>query len=429
MFTSESRDALRADSSVGRSRAAAAAGPRTSSRVAARRRLPGQGPPKDLRSFGTSDSNSDFRPAGVAASHSRLARPAGLALPPVTGGPNRGRAGPHGPRSRGSIPGVRAAVAPARRHAQHRGRVSPPSPDPAISAVLPTHQRAHLIGRALESVLAQTHAPREVVVVDDGSTDRTPDVLAGFGQRVRAIRQENRGASAARNTGVRAATSPWVAFLDSDDTWRPDHLARVADAIRETDGAASLYFANAAQPEDRGGGTHWGVGAFAPREPFELLENGAAWALLPRQPMLLPASVVRRDDWAELGGLWPELATREDTHFFLRLAVGRALCAVAGVGLDVSSDAGDERLTRSLPTRSRAYLEATARLYADVLDAGAWSPEQRRDLRRRLGRGLWNLAKHDARERNTLTAFRRTARALRADPALPARLVGIARGG
>jgi glycosyltransferase involved in cell wall biosynthesis len=90
-----------------------------------------------------------------------------------------------------------------------------------LSVVLPTYQRAYIVGRAIESVLAQTHRPVEVVVVDDGSTDDTRAVVKRYGPEVRYIHQTNGGVSRARNTGLRAARGEFIGLLDSDDVWLP----------------------------------------------------------------------------------------------------------------------------------------------------------------------------------------------------------------
>jgi glycosyltransferase involved in cell wall biosynthesis len=100
-----------------------------------------------------------------------------------------------------------------------------------ISVIIPTHNRAPLLTRALNSVLAQTHAPLEIILVDDGSTDETPQLAADHFPQVRYIFQPNRGVSAARNRGMEAASGEWLAFLDSDDEWLPDKLANQVEAI------------------------------------------------------------------------------------------------------------------------------------------------------------------------------------------------------
>jgi glycosyltransferase involved in cell wall biosynthesis len=95
-----------------------------------------------------------------------------------------------------------------------------------VTAAITTYNRAGFLPGALESVFAQTFHEYEVLVVDDGSTDDTAAVLAAYSDRIRVVRQANGGRSAARNTAVREARSPLVSFLDSDDRWLPDKLAR-----------------------------------------------------------------------------------------------------------------------------------------------------------------------------------------------------------
>lgn len=90
-----------------------------------------------------------------------------------------------------------------------------------VSVVIPTFNRAAIVGRAIESALAQSYRDIEVIVVDDGSTDGTREVVARYGSRVRYSFQTNAGVSAARNTAMRMATGEFVAFLDSDDVWKP----------------------------------------------------------------------------------------------------------------------------------------------------------------------------------------------------------------
>ncbi|HEU5218765.1 MAG TPA: glycosyltransferase [Gemmatimonadales bacterium] len=96
---------------------------------------------------------------------------------------------------------------------------------PTVTVILPTYNRADLLPLAVASALNQTRLPDEILIVDDGSTDDTPAVAAGFGAPVRYIRQDNAGVAAARNHGFRVATGDYLALLDADDLWMPDKLA------------------------------------------------------------------------------------------------------------------------------------------------------------------------------------------------------------
>ncbi|MGD9333164.1 MAG: glycosyltransferase [Desulfobacterales bacterium] len=97
-----------------------------------------------------------------------------------------------------------------------------------VSVIIPTYNRAWCLSEAIDSVLAQTFQDMELIVVDDGSTDDTDTILAGYGGQARLLRQTNQGVSAARNHGMRYARGDLLAFLDSDDLWHPDKLLRQA---------------------------------------------------------------------------------------------------------------------------------------------------------------------------------------------------------
>ncbi len=114
---------------------------------------------------------------------------------------------------------------------------------PAVSIVIPTHNRWSLLSRAaLPSALAQEGVDVEVIVVDDGSRDETSERLAGLGDaRVRVVRHESpRRVAAARNSGIAAARGDWLAFLDDDDVWAPDKLRRQLDSAA-ADGVSLAY--------------------------------------------------------------------------------------------------------------------------------------------------------------------------------------------
>ncbi len=102
-----------------------------------------------------------------------------------------------------------------------------------ISVIIPSYNRAHVLDRAIQSVLGQTTPAQEVIVVDDGSGDDTAAMMTERFPQCRYIKQDNRGVSAARNTGINAAHGEWLAFLDSDDEWLPGKLAAQRELLRQ----------------------------------------------------------------------------------------------------------------------------------------------------------------------------------------------------
>jgi glycosyltransferase involved in cell wall biosynthesis len=102
---------------------------------------------------------------------------------------------------------------------------------PLVSAIVPTYNYARYIARAVESALAQTYHPLECIVVDDGSEDDTPGILARFGDQIRIVRQSHKGVSAARNAALALAAGEFIAFLDGDDRWHLTKIERQAEML------------------------------------------------------------------------------------------------------------------------------------------------------------------------------------------------------
>jgi len=112
---------------------------------------------------------------------------------------------------------------------------------PVVTAAIPTYNRARYLPGALESVFAQTFTDLEVVVVDDGSIDGTERVLAPYADRIRYVRQENAGRSAARNRCIAEARGRYLSFLDSDDRWLPEKLALHVALLEERPGVGMVH--------------------------------------------------------------------------------------------------------------------------------------------------------------------------------------------
>lgn len=110
-----------------------------------------------------------------------------------------------------------------------------------ISVIIPSYNRAHTLGRALDSVVVQKDVMVEIIVVDDASDDETVDLLSGY-PSIKHIRfTNNAGVSRARNAGIEAAKYDWLAFLDSDDTWMPNKLSKQIHAVYDTPGAQFIH--------------------------------------------------------------------------------------------------------------------------------------------------------------------------------------------
>lgn len=287
-----------------------------------------------------------------------------------------------------------------------------------VSVVIPTYNRAHLIERTVGSVLAQETAPTEIIVVDDGSTDDTTSVLAGLDSSVTAISKVNEGGAAARNAGVAAASTDWIAFLDSDDLWRPDHLTRLLAARAATEERADLYFDDTQQAEADAEGTIFGAADLDFGGADWLMRTDArGWAVATRQPAMLQSCMVRRSAFAEVGELWPALSSRHDTHFFYRILADHPACAVAGIGTEMTADddAGN-RLTPRSQLSGRRYWQCTLTLYNDLLERRR-DPQERTILKDLLARGHKRLARIEGAERNPSEVLRHVVDGLRTSPA------------
>lgn len=109
-----------------------------------------------------------------------------------------------------------------------------------MSVVIPTYNGAEFIAEALESVLSQSRRPDEILVIDDGSTDNTAQIAEGFGE---VILRANAKQSSNRNFGVQEARGQWIAFIDQDDLWKPNKLARQVEELQRSPGADLCYTA------------------------------------------------------------------------------------------------------------------------------------------------------------------------------------------
>lgn len=126
--------------------------------------------------------------------------------------------------------------------------------NPTVSVIIPTYNRANLIGKAIKSVLNQTYQDFEIIVIDDGSTDNTEDVIRSFpDKRVKYIKKyKNKGISVARNIGIKVARGKYIALLDSDDEWLPEKLDKQINILKSESPEVGVVYSNALYIDENG---------------------------------------------------------------------------------------------------------------------------------------------------------------------------------
>lgn len=203
-----------------------------------------------------------------------------------------------------------------------------------VSVVIPTFNRGAAIRKTLDSVLAQTLAPLEILVVDDGSTDGTADwIAAHYGEKIRLIRQKNGGVARARNRGWRAASGDWIAFLDHDDTWHPQKIERMSGALGNPNVGVAVCRWREVENE-----------IAARQSPSVRAKNAFPWLFGWNNPIVsMSVPLVRRDLLLEIGGFDARCAPADDWDLWLRLAKISDFTFVNEVLVDYHLHAGQQR--------------------------------------------------------------------------------------
>ncbi len=230
-----------------------------------------------------------------------------------------------------------------------------PVKSPAISVIIPVHNRAQWLTKTLHSVQQQSLPPQEIIVVDDGSTDETPAVLHSFANEIKIITlQKNQGVSRARNVGANEATGEWLAFLDSDDQWHPDKLATQWTYQQQRPYLQALqcdeqWIRNGQRIKAHPKPNHW---IFEPS--------------LDRCTIAPSAILIRRQLFMDLGGFDEKLLACEDYDLWLRLTrdfpVG--LAPIEGV---IKHGGHEDQLSYRYPAMDRFRVYAMLKLWQQPL--------------------------------------------------------------
>ena len=280
-----------------------------------------------------------------------------------------------------------------------------PTAKPTVSVIIPTFNRAEMLREALLSITEQTVPVLDVAVVDDGSTDHTPDIVAEFISRGAPIiylhgpHRDRLGE--ARNRGVSATRGEWVAFLDSDDLWLPTRVEQQLDRLR-TMPEAGIAFCNVQRFDDRG---DVGGPLLDPTKDY----SGWVTGDLLLEPIALPSALMlRRDAFLELGG-FSDRIINEDYELTLLLSVRYPACYVPAVLALMRIHEG----SRSLGRQRQASLEYIRIIRRFLAAHPHLSPEVKAKGRRGLANVHYKLArlygdegKRDAARRHLRAAVR-----------------------
>jgi glycosyltransferase involved in cell wall biosynthesis len=273
---------------------------------------------------------------------------------------------------------------------------------PRVSVIIATYNRETLLKRAIDSVLSQTFDDYELIVVDDGSSDGTAELVRGY-ERVKYLRQENQGKSIALNNALKVAAGEWVAFLDSDDYWLPEKLGRqirILDDLQDsgcgacfTDGQFMNNPAMNMTVFEFYGRKYDGASGLLPNPVATLADSSAGISVV---TLLCRADVIRK-----VGGFDPLLRFTEDYDFVFRLALVTSYCFVNLPLVMIDRSAPTSRHTGS----SAVWDKPEFRLQCEQYRCEKWLTlvaDQPREVRRIILRRLrcvhsawanWHLSK------------------------------------
>jgi glycosyltransferase involved in cell wall biosynthesis len=234
-----------------------------------------------------------------------------------------------------------------------RQSVSRDSKTGLVSVVVPCHNQGRYLEEALQSVFSQTYPHIEIVVVDDGSDDATASIARGFDDRIRFMRQQNRGASAARNLGLSVCSGAYVQFLDADDKLEPNKILRQVEFLEHNRDTGIVYsdvrYFSDSDPDERTLGPY-------------VLEEGKPWTpmlwaapgtmlekLIRRNVLAINSALMRRDAAATVGPWNESLCAVEDWEYWIR-------CAAAGIKFTYQDWPGTLSLVRLHPASTSTDL-------------------------------------------------------------------------
>lgn len=263
----------------------------------------------------------------------------------------------------------------------------------AISVIIPVHNRQNWIAETIQSVIEQTHPAYEIIVVDDGSDDKLEEAIQAFTGKIKLIRHpQNRGVSAARNTGAKAATGDWLAFLDSDDHWHAKKLASQVNYLKQ-----NPYFL-AIQCDEIWIRNNVRVNAHKHHKK----PQGWIWQQSLKQCLITPSALLmQKDIFFLLDGFDEKILACEDYDLWLRLS---RLCPVGLSGFDgvIKHGGHSDQLSQRHPAMDRFRVYALLKALKHERDP-AYQQALLEILVKKLN--ILTLGAQKRRQEKTVTAY------------------------
>jgi len=213
------------------------------------------------------------------------------------------------------------------------------SKDFGVSVIIPCYNYADYIGEAIESVLNQDYKNYELIVIDDGSTDNTPEVLKLYSDRIRYIRQENQGLSATRNNGIKLSQNKFITFLDADDRWEVNFLSEIMQEFQRQSQDVALVACLDSKIDKNGV-------SLPDRAHHSKLGELSTKDLILKNRFFPGAAIIRKQVFKELGGFDQNLKSSEDRDMWIRISchykvwlIGDRLIQIRKHGENMSSNA------------------------------------------------------------------------------------------
>lgn len=248
---------------------------------------------------------------------------------------------------------------------------------PLVSVVVPTYNRASIIGKTIDNIFEQTYRNIELIVVDDGSTDGTKDVLASYGKRIRWVCQPNAGAPAARNRGAEMAKGEIVAFQDSDDSWHAEKIARQVSLLSRAGETVTCCVCNTNILTIEGNS----IDAFALASLRPQCEEGiwtnVAELMATRFFIFCQAVAVRKKVLEKIGGYDERLSTMQDHEMAIRLAYEGAWAFIR-TPLVIQKQGSENSISRSVMEQPIAFAQQNLLMWEIVMEQ---LPQERRGTR------------------------------------------------